>query len=168
MSLRMRCCAARCGSVKVSSLCTSRSAWTQHSACCPTTNCPASSLSTTASCRKPCAWMLPQSAPSVAIVTGSWITARPASVRVVIPTALSADRYCCPFALGDGSNPLRHLHKLVPGFAAGIDDGLVASPELMTEPVLAHVFPDILDRVQLGRIGRQGQQHDIVGHIEPR
>ena len=33
MSPRTRCCALRCSSVKVSSLCTNRSAWIQHSAC---------------------------------------------------------------------------------------------------------------------------------------
>ena len=55
----------------------SRSACTQHSACRPTLNCPASSLSTTASCRKPCACTAPQSAPSVATWTGSGVTFNP-------------------------------------------------------------------------------------------
>ena len=60
-------CAARCRSVKASSLCTSRSAWTQHRAWRPTSNCPASSLTITVSGRKPCALTLPHSAPSVAM-----------------------------------------------------------------------------------------------------
>ena len=47
--------AARCWSVKVSSLWTSRSACTQHSACKPMLNWPASSLSTTVSRRNSCA-----------------------------------------------------------------------------------------------------------------
>jgi hypothetical protein len=44
LSLRTFCGAARCTSVKVSSLCTSRSACTQHRACWPTANCPAAAL----------------------------------------------------------------------------------------------------------------------------
>ena len=60
----MRCCAVRCRSVKVSSLCTSRSACIQHSALWPTSNWPASSLTITISRSSPCAWTLPHSAPS--------------------------------------------------------------------------------------------------------
>jgi hypothetical protein len=32
--------------------------------------------------------------------------------------------------------------------------------------VLAEELPDILDRVQLGRIGRQRQQAEVVGHLQ--
>src|SRR5690349_3549790 len=86
----------------------------------------------------------------------------------VIPTALSADRYCCPLAPGKGSDLFRHLHELVPRLATGIDDRFVAWPDLMTEPVLAHEFPHVLSRVQFGCIRRQGQQHDVVGQRQPR
>src|SRR5690348_16310412 len=55
-------------------LVTSRSACAQHSACRPTTNWPASSLTMTAFCRNPCAVTAPQSAPSVAMHTGSGVT----------------------------------------------------------------------------------------------
>jgi hypothetical protein len=51
----------------------------------------------------------------------------------IIPTALSGDRYCCPGALGEGGDPFRHPHELVPGFAAGIDDGFVAQGNRTSE-----------------------------------
>ncbi len=57
-------------------------------------------------------------------------------IAEVIPAALSADRLC-PGALGDRSDLFRHLHELVPGFTAGIDDGLVARPHTVAEPVTA-------------------------------
>jgi hypothetical protein len=94
--------------------------------------------------------------------------AQKASSPELIPTGLSADRYCGPLAPGEGSDPFRHLHELVPGLAAGIDNSFVAWPHLMTEPVLAHEFPHVLSRVQFGCIRRQGQQHDVVGQRQPR
>ena len=55
---------------------TSRSACTQHSACWPTANWPASSLTITLSRSSPCAWTLPDNAPSVAMQTGSGVTCK--------------------------------------------------------------------------------------------
>jgi hypothetical protein len=37
----------------------------------------------------------------------------------------------------------------------------------MREEALTHIEPDPLDRVELGRVGRQRQQRDIVRHGEP-
>lgn len=37
----------------------------------------------------------------------------------------------------------------------------------MSEEVLAQELPDVLDRVEFGRIGRQGQQADIFGQPQP-
>ena len=34
------------------------------------------------------------------------------------------------------------------------------------KPVIAHVLPDILDRVQLGALGRDWDQRKVVGNIE--
>ena len=55
----------------------------------------------------------------------------------------------CPQA--DGGDGLRLGDEPVPGLAGGIDDGLVAVKDTVREPVDAHVLPDVLDRVQLGR-----------------
>ena len=79
ISPRDCCCAARWWSLKVSGLCTSRSACTRHSACRPMLNCPASSLRTTASHRNLCAWMLPHNASSVTARCGFGVTRNAAS-----------------------------------------------------------------------------------------
>src|SRR4051812_17300505 len=62
MRSRIRAWAARCWSVKVSSLWTRRSAWIQHRACSPRANWPASSLTITVPGSRPCALMAPQRA----------------------------------------------------------------------------------------------------------
>src|SRR3954451_10572688 len=86
----------------------------------------------------------------------------------IIPSGLSADRYCCPPAPGERSDPFWHSHEFVPGLTTGIDNGFVAWPDLVAEPVLAHVFPDVLNRVRFRCIRWQGQQHDVVGPFQPR
>ena len=54
--------------------------------------------------------------------------------------------------------------ELVPGVAAGVQNGAVGVPDLMCECVSAEILPDEFDRVQLGRVGRQDQQCDIGWH----
>ena len=83
----------------------------------------------------------------VPAMTGGVVRANVSEFRAVgiIPTALSGDRYCCPRALGEGSDSFRHPHELVPGLAAGLDNSLVAWPHLVAEPVLTHVFPDVFE-----------------------
>ena len=88
-------------------------------------------------------------------------------VQQVIPSALSG-HWFCPGASGEGGDPLGHLHQLVPGVATCLDDGVIAVPDTVTEEVAAHELPDVFHGVQFRRVGRQRQQHDVVGHIEPR
>ena len=45
--------------------------------------------------------------------------------------------------------------ECIPGVAAGIDDSVVAIEDTIAELVLAQILPDVLDRIELGRIGRQ-------------
>src|SRR5215212_896552 len=85
------------------------------------------------------------------------------AARDLIPTALFDDRFC-PGAVGDGGQPLGLLGQAVPGVAASIEDGVVGSPNLVAEPVAAEVLPHILHGVQFGRVGRQRQQGEVVGH----
>ena len=56
--------------------------------------------------------------------------------------------------------------ECIPSIAAGIDDGVVAVEDTIAELVLAQVLPDILDRIEFGRIGRQLEQADVVRHLE--
>src|SRR4051794_20752135 len=73
----------------------------------------------------------------------------------LIPAALIDDRLR-PLAAGDRGEPVGRRQQPVPGVAAGGDDGLVVRPDAMAELVLAQVLPDVLDRVQLGAVARQG------------
>lgn len=54
----------------------------------------------------------------------------------------------------------------MPGFAGGVDDGVVALEDAVGEPVLAQVLPDVLDRVQFRCSGRQEDQRDVPGDAE--
>ena len=45
--------------------------------------------------------------------------------------------------------------ECIPRIAAGIDDSVVAGEDTIAELVLAQVLPDVLDRIELGRISRQ-------------
>src|SRR3954452_1281565 len=77
------------------------------------------------------------------------------AIWVLIPSALIDDRLR-PLAAGDRGEPVGRRQQPVPGVAAGGDDGLVVRPDAMAELVLAQVLPDVLDRVQLGAVARQG------------
>ena len=58
------------------------------------------------------------------------------------------------------------ISERVPGIAASIDDCVVGFEDTVGEVILAEELPDILDRVQFGGVGRQGQQADIVWHAQ--
>src|SRR5271168_1651223 len=74
---------------------------------------------------------------------------------LLIPVRLKTDT--CPRTGADGADPFWVADEEVPGALAGVDDGLVGVPDQVAELVAAQVFPDILHRVQLRRIGRQRQ-----------
>lgn len=54
----------------------------------------------------------------------------------------------------------------MPGLADGVDDGVVVIENTIGEPVLAHVLPDVFDRVQLRRSRRQEDWRDVLRHHE--
>ncbi len=70
-----------------------------------------------------------------------------------------------PFAGSDRDDFPRLFDELVPSIAAVIDDILVGLEDPVREPVVADELPDVLDRVQLGGSGRQGQERDVVRHL---
>jgi len=47
-----------------------------------------------------------------------------------------------------------------------IDDVVVAFEYPVGEPVFAHVLPNVLDRIELGRFGRQRDERHVFGHIQ--
>ena len=73
----------------------------------------------------------------------------------LIPTALSIDPG--PGSGGNGAHDLWLGREAGPGLAAGLHDGGIVVSDLETEPVLAKVLPDVLDRVELGAVGWQRQ-----------
>ena len=58
--------------------------------------------------------------------------------------------------------------EFVPSMAAVIEDVVVVSEDAVREPVVAQELPDVLDRVEFRRSGRERQQGDVVGDLERR
>ena len=66
-----------------------------------------------------------------------------------------------PFPHPDGHDFPRSVDEVVPGVAAEGDDVVIGLEDAVREPVVAHELPDVLDRVQLRRSGRQRKQGDV-------
>ena len=58
--------------------------------------------------------------------------------------------------------------EFVPGMAAVIEDVVVVSEDAVGEPVVAQELPDVPDRVEFRRSGRERQQGGVVGDLERR
>ena len=71
----------------------------------------------------------------------------------------------CPVPHADGDYLPRAVDELVPGFAAEGDDVVVGFEDPVRQPVVAEELPDVLDRVQFRRPGRERQQGDVVRDI---
>lgn len=69
-----------------------------------------------------------------------------------------------PLATADGDDFPRLVDEVVPGMAAQGDDLVVGLEDTVGEPVLADELPDVFDRVEFRRAGRQGQDGDVVRH----
>jgi len=63
--------------------------------------------------------------------------------------------------LCDGGDAVWGCHQCIPSLAADLHDVLVGFVKPVGEFVLAQILPEILDRVQLRRIGRQGDGSDV-------
>src|SRR6266404_512443 len=70
----------------------------------------------------------------------------------VIPIALSFDR--CPLPGGYRGHAVALGEERIPSLAACLDDVLVALPDPHAELIATQILPDVLDRVELGRVGR--------------
>ena len=55
-----------------------------------------------------------------------------------------------PAARSDGHDEPRSIDQLVPVEATVIHNVLVGGEDPVREPVIAHVLPDVLDRIELG------------------
>ena len=67
-----------------------------------------------------------------------------------------------PTTHSDGPDGPRLIDELIPGVAAMVDDVVVGVKDAVREPVIAHELPDVFDRVQFGRAGRQQDNGDVV------
>jgi putative DNA methylase len=82
----------------------------------------------------------------------------------LIPTALGIDR--CPLTGADRTDAVWIVDQKVPSILASLEDGIVTVPDQGTKFVGSQIGPDILHRVQLGRVGRQGNHDDVVRLFE--
>ena len=71
-----------------------------------------------------------------------------------------------PIAHSDRHDGPGLIDELVPGLAAETDDIVVGLEDPVGEPVVAHELPYVLDRVQLGRSGRERQEGDVFGDLQ--
>src|SRR6266404_3734166 len=69
----------------------------------------------------------------------------------LIPIALSFDR--CPLPGGYRGHAVAIGEERIPSLAACLDDVLVALPDPHAELIATQILPDVLDRVEPGRIG---------------
>jgi hypothetical protein len=72
----------------------------------------------------------------------------------------------CPIAQADRHDGPGLVGELVPGVTAVVEDVVVGAEDPVGEPVVADELPDVFDRVEFGRFGRQRHQGDVVGDVE--
>ena len=84
--------------------------------------------------------------------------------RGVIPTRLKTD--ACPLSCCDGSDADWIGDEEAPCGGAGLDDVFEGWPDAVAELVASQIVPDILHRVQLGRVWRYRQQADVAWHCQ--
>ena len=69
-----------------------------------------------------------------------------------------------PLAQSDGHDLPGSVDKGIPGVTAVIDDIVVGFEDAVREPVVAHILPDIFDRIELRAFRRQRDNGDIGGN----
>jgi hypothetical protein len=74
----------------------------------------------------------------------------------------------CPLAQSEGHDAPRLIDQLVPSLAAVVDEIVVGFEDAVGEPVIAQELPNVLDRVELGRLRRQRQDGYVDGNNQSR
>jgi hypothetical protein len=69
-----------------------------------------------------------------------------------------------PLAQSDGHDVPGAVDKGIPGVAAVIDDIVVGCEDAVREPVVAHILPNIFDRIEFRAFRREGDNGDIGGN----
>ena len=57
-------------------------------------------------------------------------------------------------------------NEAVPGVAGGIGDGVIVGEQPVREEALLEIEPDTLDGIELGAVGGELDQRDVVGHAQ--
>ena len=73
-----------------------------------------------------------------------------------------------PLAQSDGHDAPWLIDELVPCFAAMVDEIVIGFENTVREPVVAHVLPDVLNRVEFWGFWRQGDNGDVGGNDQSR
>jgi hypothetical protein len=73
-----------------------------------------------------------------------------------------------PFPRSDRHDEPRAFNQFVPAETAMIENVFIVGEDPVGEPILAHVLPDVLDRIELGGFGRQGNERDVFRHVQLR
>ncbi len=60
------------------------------------------------------------------------------------------------------------INQFIPVEAAMIDDVFVAGEDAVREPVVAHILPNVLNWIELGRLGREGDERHVFGQLQLR
>jgi hypothetical protein len=71
-----------------------------------------------------------------------------------------------PLAQSDGHDAPWLIDELVPCVAAMVDEIVIGFETTVGEPVVAHVLPDVLNRVEFWGFRRQGDNGDVGRHDE--
>ena len=69
-----------------------------------------------------------------------------------------------PMAQPDGHDAPRLIDEAIPGEAAMVEDVGVGCEDAVREPVVAHILPDIFDRVEFRAFRRQRDNGDVGGN----
>ena len=72
-----------------------------------------------------------------------------------------------PLAQTNGHDPPGLGDELVPCLAAVVDEIVGGGEDPVGEPVIADELPDVLDRIELGRFWRHGENRDVGGMTKP-
>src|SRR5918998_5195918 len=72
-----------------------------------------------------------------------------------------------PVAQADGHDMPGLAGEPIPGITAVIDDVLEGGEDPVREPVVASELPDVLHRVQLGRLGREWYEGEVGRDHQP-
>ena len=69
-----------------------------------------------------------------------------------------------PLAQSDGHDAPRAVDERIPSVAAVIDYIVIGFEDAVREPVVAHILPDIFERIEFRAFRRQRDNGDVGGN----